>query len=239
LPHGAAKPRRTPEIRELDWSDAEPVIGCHGFFLPGKGLDRLIQTYAELRRIWPSAKLRLVNARYPAEVSDHEINRCQELAERLGVSDGIEWRTEFLTSEEISDLLEACDLIVMPYDPRTDSASGAVRVALSSLTPVAATRVAIFEEMGEAVGWLDSPEPVEMAASVATLLRDASRRREIQARAAEWLAAHDWSAVSARLEGMARGLVAARRLEAAMAAEAERRGASVQPSPRSAGKASR
>jgi glycosyltransferase involved in cell wall biosynthesis len=223
LPHGAARPLRTPEIRELASPDDAPVIGCHGFFLPGKGIDRLIQAFAELRKIWPGAKLRLVNARFPADVSDHEIDRCQGLAHQLGVSEGIEWRTEFLSPEEISHLLEGCDLIVMAYEPRTDSASGAIRVALSSLTPVAATRVAIFEEMGEAVGWLDSSEPAEMADSIAGLLRDASRRREIQAHAADWLAAHDWGVVAARLEGMARGLVEAHRLEAALAAEAERR----------------
>jgi glycosyltransferase involved in cell wall biosynthesis len=216
LPHGAHAARSRPSVRELDGWAAQPLIGCHGFFLPGKGVDRLIEAFALLRRTWPKARLRLVNARFPADVSDWEIDRCRDLAARLGVADGVEWLTDFLAPEEILDRLRECDLVVLPYEPRTDSASGAVRLALSSLAPVAVTPVAIFDELGEAVARLASGEPADMARSIEVLLRDSRRRRDVQARAADWLASRDWGAVGARLEGMLRGLVQSRALQAAV-----------------------
>ncbi len=42
-----------------------PLIGSYGFFLPGKGVDRLIAAAAQLIGAWPSLRLRLVNAAYP------------------------------------------------------------------------------------------------------------------------------------------------------------------------------
>jgi glycosyltransferase involved in cell wall biosynthesis len=121
-----------------------------------------------------------------------------------------------MPQDEIVKRLADCDLIVLAYDERTDSASGAVRVALSSLAPVAVTRVGIFQELEDAVGWLPSNDPQAMAPAIADLLLDQDRRRAIQARATAWLQAHDWALVAARLEGMIHGLVAADRLERAM-----------------------
>jgi len=211
LPHGASAPNTRPMIRDLTQSARGPLIGCHGFFLPGKGVDRLIKACAELRRTWPNLRLRLVNARFPAQVSDDEIQACQKLADKLGFSDAIEWFTEFRSMEEITELLGGCDLIVIPYDERTDSASGSVRVAISSLAPVVVTRVAIFAELGDAVGWLDSNAPQVIVKTLDDLLRDGRRRQAIRSAAMDWLEEHDWSTVAARLEGMVESLVEARR----------------------------
>jgi len=212
LPHGATRALHTPTIRDLAAASSAPIIGCHGFFLRGKGADKLIRICAELRRFWPGLRLRLVMARFPSEDSDLLINECQTLAAELGISDAIEWHTEFLAPEQISELISECDILVLAYDERTDSASGAVRVALSSLVPVLTTRVGIFADLDDAVGRIDANDEGEMAKEIAAVLRDTARRREIQGQAKAWLDTHDWAAIAARMEGMITALIMAKQL---------------------------
>jgi glycosyltransferase involved in cell wall biosynthesis len=155
--------------------------------------------------------VRLVNARFPAPPSEQEIAACRERAEQLGIADAIEWHTEYLPEQQALDLLAGCDLLVLPYEPSPESASGAVRRALASGVPVAVTPVATFDELGDAVARLAGASPEAIAAGVAELLRDPVRRAQLQGRAAVWLRSVAWPLASRRLQGMLRGLAETRR----------------------------
>ncbi len=211
LPHGAFASPVVPWPRGLDRDD-DPVIGCHGFFFRHKGIDKLIRAAAILRREWPGLRLRLVNARFPGSEHDAIIAECQQLAAELGMADAIEWHLDFLPVARINELLAGCDMLVLPYDESDDSASGAVRVSLSSMVPIVATRVQIFAELGDAVAWADDNDPDVLAATIAPLLRSPAKRRAVQAGMHEWLTAHDWQRVAGTLEGMIEGLVRQKRL---------------------------
>ena len=138
FPHGATAPAQPPWPRTIRSGDA-PVIGCHGFFLRHKGIDKLIRAVAILRREWPGLKLRLVNARFPNPEHEGAIDECRALARDLGVEDAIEWHLDFLPVDRVNDLLSGCDLIVLPYDDSDDSASGAVsRIIVMAMRPTAA-----------------------------------------------------------------------------------------------------
>lgn len=211
LPHGAFARNQAPWPRRLGPADA-PVIGCHGFFFRHKGIDKLIRSVALLRQEWPLLKLRLVNARFPGEASDTYIHECKQLATNLGLADAIEWYQDFLPIEKVDALLAGCDLIALPYAESDDSASGAVRVSLSSMVPLVATRVKIFAELGDAAEWANGNDPKVLANTLASLLRNPERRRTVQAAMHEWLLAHDWKQVAGTLEGMIYGLVKQHRL---------------------------
>lgn len=211
LPHGAFARDKAPWPRRLSGADA-PVIGCHGFFFRHKGIDKLIRAVALLRQEWPHLKLRLVNARFPDEGHDTYIHECKQLATSLGMADAIEWHQEFLPIEDVDALLAGCDVIALPYDESDDSASGAVRVSLTSMAPLVATKVKIFAELGDAAEWADSNDPQTLADVLALLLRSPERRRTVQAAMHEWLLAHDWTQVAGTLEGMINGLVKQKRL---------------------------
>ena len=207
LPHGARVSDQLPPVRDLASAEAAPMIGCHGFFLPGKGIETLIRTLPQLLQVWPAIRLRLVNARFPVEASDRLIEECRQLADDLGVAGAIEWWTEFLEPDEINALLQECDVVAFAYEERTDSASGAIRLGLSSLVPVAATRVGIFAEFEGAVSWMaDAPEA--MAADLESLLKDAGARRLIQKAGHDWLRSRDWSRIGPRLLGLIKGSAA-------------------------------
>ena len=195
--------------RALGPGDA-PVICCYGFFLPGKGIPRLIKAVAQLRRAWPGLKLKLVNSEYPSPQSTEEIARCRLLAASLDLEEAIEWDTAFHPHDESLRRLNGCDLLVLPYDESKESSSAALRSALSSGMVVAVTPIAIFAEAGAAVHRFADLEVASMAAGIDMLLRDPAARTRYQAAAAAWLAERAWDVLARRMSGMLGGLHAGR-----------------------------
>jgi len=209
FPHGVPPRAAAPAARALTTSEA-PVIGCYGFFLPGKGIPRLIESIAQLRRVWPNLRLRLVNAEFPAPASAEEIARCRRLAASLGLADAIDWDTAFHPHETSMERLSGCDLLVLPYDESKESASGAVRIALASGVPVAVTPTAIFDDAGSAVHRFPRIDVASIVADVDLLLRDQAARARLQQTAASWVAERSWDVLARRLDGMLNGLRASR-----------------------------
>jgi glycosyltransferase involved in cell wall biosynthesis len=205
IPHAAESASVTPVPRSLP-PTAEPIIGCYGFFVPGKGIPRLIEAAALLRSDWPKLRLLLVNSEYPIPESATEIAECRALASRLGLQDAIEWRTNFLANAESKSLLRATDLIVLPYEESKESASGAVRVALSSGIPVATTPIRLFAELRDAVASIPGFDAPALALGIRKLLADTEARSRVQRSAAEWLSENSWESVAERLHGMMAGL---------------------------------
>ena len=208
LPHPAPAPA-SALIRALP-EDAAPVIGCTGFFLPGKGIDVLIAATARLRKRWPGVRLRLVNAEYDDPLSAAEIARCRQLAreEKLAV----EWHTDFVPATEQLEKLRGCDLIVMPYQHSKEAASGAVRAALATGIPVAVTPLPLFDEVAGAVFRLPGTEAAPMELGIASVLRNVERRTALAGSAREWLAARSFPSTARRLHGVLQGLAAQARV---------------------------
>jgi glycosyltransferase involved in cell wall biosynthesis len=215
FPQGAPSQAATPVPRALDPAkpDAAPVIGCFGFFLPGKGIPRLIAAAAELRRTWPHLRVKLVNSEYPVPTSAAEIASCRSLAQELGIADCIDWHTGFLPVDQCLELLSGCDLLVLPYDETKESSSSAVRTALASGVPVAVTPVAIFDDAGPAVHRFAAIETAAVATGIDALLRDAKARKSLKAAAGAWLEARSWPSLGQRLRGMLLGLRAQRAMK--------------------------
>lgn len=215
LPHGALRPTTAgPVIRDLGPTSA-PVIGCHGFFFDHKRIDSLIRAAARLKARWPGLRLRLVNARFTGGISDSAIDHARRVAREVGMANAIEWHTDFMAVEDIQSLLSGCDLLVLPYDETGDSVSGAVRVAMSSLTPLLATPVKIFSDVADAVALVESNEPEVLARAIEDLLDSPGERSRVQQSMARWLEMHDWNRIAGTLEGMIKALAVERRLSRA------------------------
>ncbi len=207
LPHGVPdflppRPAREP--------GAAPLIGCYGFFLPGKGIDVLIEVLAILRQTRPGARLRLVNADYGVQLSSEEIARCRALAETAGLVQAIEWETRFLADSESLALLAACDAVVLPTQTSEEASSAAVRTALTAGVPVMVTPLPIFANVSGTVVRSRGFTPGELAESLDALLSDPVAQAEVQQVAQLWLRAHHWSAIACRFQNMLRGLAASR-----------------------------
>ena len=206
MPHGVPQGRPPATPRALP-PDGEPIIGCYGFFLPGKGIGQLIDAAAILRRSWPRLRLRLVNAHYGTPDSGAEIAACRSQVERAGLRDAVEFHTEFLPETESRDLLAGCDLVVLPYQSSLEASSAALRSVLAVGIPVAVTPLAVFDDAGEAVERLAGVGPDDIATGIATLLTEIDRRQDLQARATMWMRSHAWPDIAERLHGLLQGAV--------------------------------
>ncbi|TLU73700.1 FkbM family methyltransferase [Lichenicoccus roseus] len=212
LPHGVAHSPPPPAPRQIG-EDDRPIIGCYGFFLPGKGIDILIGAFAMLRRRWPGARLLLVNAEYDHPDSLGEIHRCQALAADLGIDGAVTFETGFLTHRRSLELLSTCDVVALPYRPSKEASSAAMRTALTSGVAVAVTPVDLFEEAGEAVYRFDDTTADAVARGIASLLADRDLRMAQQYRSRDWIAARQWPDIGRRLSGMIAGLIRTRTLD--------------------------
>ncbi len=205
IPQGARPARPARPVRVLA-EGAAPLIGCYGFFLPGKGIAQLIGAAARLRAAWPGLKLRLVNAEYDLPRSAAEIAACRALAEASGLTDAIEWHTGFLPDAESLDLLAGCDVIALPTEGSKEGSSASLRTAMASGVPLIVTPIPFYAEAADAVSRFPGFDAEALAEGLHHLLADPDARQRLQAAARAWLDRHDWQTIGRRTQGMLVGL---------------------------------
>jgi glycosyltransferase involved in cell wall biosynthesis len=203
FPQGAPPSFAAPSTRMLMPRDTV-ILGSYGFFLPGKGLPRLIEAAAQLRQKWPRLSLKLINAEYPATTSHEEMVRCRNFANSLGLGNAIEWDTTFHPHDECMRGLAKCDLLILPYDESGESSSAALRSTMASGVPVAVTPIALFRDAGTAVHRFDEIDVASIAAGIDLLLHDRDARLRYQKAASVWLEGCSWDILARRLQGCSR-----------------------------------
>lgn len=190
------------EVRaRLGWG-AVPVVASFGYLLPGKGLRELIAAVAILRARIPHIRLAMLNALYPVAASAHECWLCWGDIQALGLGDCVTLESDFLDEAEILARLGAADVVAYPYQSTQESASAAVKMGLSALTPIAVTPIPIFDDIAAVAHVLPGLDAASIAAGLEPLLLDgaAAHRRQ-----QEWVAAHAWPLLSRRLGGLILG----------------------------------
>ena len=130
------------------------MLGFHGYWYGGKGLEALLQAVAALRadRAGAGARLRLWGAPPAAATATADRRRLGILAaiDQLGLTAAVDVLGP-LAEHEVPRSLAACDAIVLPYvQPRTmpglASISSAALDALAAGVPVVATSVRAMSE---------------------------------------------------------------------------------------------
>ncbi len=215
LQHGVARSLPPVAIRTLAAAHDAPLIGCYGFFLPGKGIDTLVEALQLLRLRWPRARLRLVNAEYDHELSRRAVERCRELVAALGLEAEVEFHTDFVALAQSQALLACCDLLALPYQPSLEASSAALRGAMIAGVPVAVTPIALFDEAGDAVFRFDGVDAHAVADGLDRLLLSPDLRAGVRDRAQRWMADRGWPDIARRLDGLIAGLVRTRALDLA------------------------
>lgn len=122
------------------------VIGSYGFLLPHKGIKEVIEAIADIKKVCPDVLYMPVCALHNSPESKKYYEDCEKKIRELGLTNEVRMITDFLPNDESMKYLQACDILIMPYKPSKESASGAVRVCLAAKRPLITTHQDIFAE---------------------------------------------------------------------------------------------
>lgn len=185
--------------RDLGIPTTSFVIGVFGFLLPHKGTLTLLRSVAMLRDRGIDARVVATCALHPDPSSP--VHRDEVVAEigRLGLGAMVNLDTDFLEIDEIQRRLGAVDVIVMPYDQTSESASAALRTVLPLGRALVTSAITIFEDIEDVVPMLPSPvDPAALAEVLEDLWADPARRADVAARVRSHAEATSWVRTGAR-----------------------------------------
>ncbi|MEM9784867.1 MAG: glycosyltransferase [Pseudomonadota bacterium] len=203
FPHGVPLVESAPPRHILP--EQPIVLGSFGFFLPQKGFDRLIAAVGQLRAEGYDVTLDLITAEYPNPISAKAIAAARRQITELDLDHHVTLITDFLDDAESLARLARADILVFPYGPSTESASGAVRQALALDRPVAVTPGPIFDDVDALVLKLPGHDVEALCIGLkdlVTTLRSGDpegRLAKRQATAARWRDVHAYRVLSDRL----------------------------------------
>jgi glycosyltransferase involved in cell wall biosynthesis len=203
VPHGAfdhlarqADERPLPdELADVDG----PVVIFFGLIRPYKGVDLLLEAFRELT----GAELWIVG------MPRMDLAPLRALAGRCRAT--VRFVDRFITDPEIPAYFRRADLVVLPY--REIEQSGVLYTALAFGTPIVASAVGGFIEVGERDGALRLVAPGDrdaLGAALAELLADPEKREELGAAARAAAAGpYSWPAIAERTLDVYRGILPA------------------------------
>lgn len=168
IPHGQLTfaPISVEQARRIIGIKSNHVVGTYGFCLPHKGLEKTIRAIGMLKETYPDIIIIMSNALYDADVSHSYHQKCKETIQQLHLDNNVFFFTDFLDTQESSVLLQACDVLIMPYDKSGESASGAVRFCVAAKRPLITTRQNIFSEFEDCSYQIDNNEPEQIAEAI-------------------------------------------------------------------------
>ncbi len=218
IPLGSNLPTSLPGYDRVAWrarleiAPGEALLGYFGLLHPTKGADLLVEALAQLLRAGRPVRLLMVgggtgvtdpgSAAYAAEVHAQ--------IDRLGLADLVRW-TGACPAEEAAGHLLACDLVVLPYRDGASFRRSSLVAALALGCPVVTTEPLSGDEVslgpgeptlasGENAALAPREDAAALAASIAALLDDPMRRRQLGEGARRLGEAFRWEEVAERVE---------------------------------------
>lgn len=147
-------------LKKLDLNPDQKVILFFGLIRPYKGLDLLIDAFADKRLEVLNLKLIIAGEYY----TDKQPYLDQ--IEKYNLSDRIVMIDQFVPDSEVTQYFSAADLVVQPY--RSATQSGVSQVAYHFNTPMVVTNVGGLAELcphGK-VGYVAEPQPLAITDTI-------------------------------------------------------------------------
>lgn len=166
IPHGFETGLRPPGFPVRPASETEPVALFFGVWSRYKGIEVLLDAFAQVRREFPRARLVLAGA--PG--GDIDVDAVLRQAQAIG---NVDARPGYVAADDVAGLIESSRVVVTPYIRATQS--GVIHLAYTFARPAIASAVGDLPEAvrNGVTGLLVPPaDPGALAGAMLTLLRD-------------------------------------------------------------------
>ena len=212
IPHGAHVPSRNRAPRP---DPQRPTILTWGLLGPGKGIEWAIEALGFLGHLDPAPRYLVVGKTHPKVLEQHGESYRDSLraqAERLGVSEQVEFNACYLSLEMLESIVRDADMVLLPYDSPDQVTSGVLIEAVAAGKPVISSRFPhAVELLGDGAGLL---VPHRNSRAIATALERVLTQPELKstmaARSALLAPQLGWPAVAGRYRALAEQVLAVR-----------------------------
>ena len=203
IPHGIPDlPFTDPSFyKDAFGTEGKDVLLTFGLLSPNKGIENVIKALPKILSRHSNVVYMVSGVTHPhilRREGDHYRLYLQNLAKELGVEDSVIFRNQFVSYEELVELIGAADIYITPYKHRGQVVSGTLAYALSAgkaiiSTPYLHAIELLDNERGVLVPF-DDPEAI--ADRTLELLDNSTARHAMRKRA--YLYARDmvWSRVA-------------------------------------------
>jgi glycosyltransferase involved in cell wall biosynthesis len=195
IPHGSFEKRKFLEKNECKRKlglEGKTVMTILGFVTPKKGHDLVIPLLQQI-----DANVQLVVAGGPQTDADAEfLEKLKGLVEQYHCSDRVTF-TGYLP--DLSLILNATDLAVLPYRSVTDS--GVLHLLVSYRVPTIASDLKAFKEVYQEYACLQlfrSEDQEDLLAKIQSLLSNQDIKRTLEAKCEDMWNATKWSTIAQR-----------------------------------------
>ncbi|MBN7809067.1 glycosyltransferase [Agrobacterium rosae] len=166
LPHGFQTANNVERSRNEVFT-----IGTFGFLFKHKNIDMLVAAVGRLRSMLnDDVKLMLLNCVTDSENSIQARQQTESVIDLLDMASCVETDFSFLPESEIVARLQQCDLLVFPYGDSSETATGAVRVALLAGTPILCSSSSVLNDLRGVSHRIDELNVATLAESMAILI---------------------------------------------------------------------
>jgi polysaccharide biosynthesis protein PslF len=210
IPHGAGLPTTAALKRS-----ARPIILTWGLIGPGKGIERVIDAMAVLKKLPGQPRYLIAGRTHPkvlAAEGEAYRDACVAQAQRLGVADSVSFDPMYRSPAALSTLILQASVVVLPYDSKEQVTSGVLVDSIATGRPVVATAFPhAVELLGSGAGVaVPHDDPDALVSALKRVLTDPRAAGSMASEARELAPTMAWPVVADAYLALARRLVAAR-----------------------------
>ncbi|WP_370330688.1 glycosyltransferase [Mycolicibacterium hippocampi] len=210
IPHGAALPTTTALKRS-----GQPTILTWGLLGPGKGVERVIDAMASLKNLPHQPRYLIAGRTHPkvlAAQGEAYRDALTAQAQRLGVADSVSFDPRYRTPAQLTALMQAASVVVLPYDSKDQVTSGVLVDSIASGRPIVATAFPhAIELLGSGAGTVvGHDDPDALVGALQRLLNDPRVAGTMASQARNLAPAMAWPVVAGTYLTVGQRLVATR-----------------------------
>ncbi|OLP01849.1 glycosyl transferase family 1 [Mycolicibacterium porcinum] len=210
IPHGAMVPAHTQTKRA-----GRPTLLTWGLLGPGKGIERVIESMAELHQLNGRPRYLVAGRTHPKVLAaDGEAYRdfCVERARSSGLADSVHFDSGFLDGTSLTALVRSAAVVVLPYDSTEQVTSGVLVDAVAHGRPVVATAFPhAVELLGTGAGIVvDHGNPDALTSALRSVLTQPRLAGAMAAEARRLAPMMSWAVVADAYQSTARKILADR-----------------------------